>query len=426
MMNDNYFGKESVIEVDHLAGNPRFARGTFGEISIALYISKDNVDLSVMEEKKNVHPDVSYQLNQQKNGSKISFVAIKTIVVSCKSIKQSNIEFGEVSALRQLCTHPNIKSLLAVYPTSQNSTTFKLVSAYCPTDLYVSIEWRRRIQPKIELSLSTIQLIVSDVVSALQSIHTVPNCMIHNDIKPGNLLVSTTGMVQLCDFGLVQQFNPNSEVIYSGINHDGSTVSKPPKVRQGMTTLHYRSPEVLLGGESNHPAIDMYSVGVVLGELLLSGRTLFLGTNEMDQLNQIFSCLGTPSQQHWPNAKLLPYGSHLAFIHQPTKDVTEYIPRCTECTSLLDFLRKILTLDPERRLTSTQALQHPWLQNLEQGKERGRRILLQEELIPPELVEPFIWIDDLTKPDFTIPIQQALEVAAIRRSFLTNMDVWTT
>jgi serine/threonine protein kinase len=398
------FGKDFVIELGQSGKtNPRFAQGAFGDISIALFR-----DFSKKEDK-----DTWSSADSQESHGSVRFAAGKTV-----SFSKNHTEFGELQAWRQLSGHRNVVSLLAMYPSSD--TAFKFMSEYCPTDLYVSLEWRRRRQPKLQLSLSSIKLIMTDLFAALQFMHTSPNFMIHNDIKPGNILISTQGVMKLCDFGLAKKFDPELDCLYP---HNPEEESRQPSnVRQGMTTLHYRSPEVLLGGHSNSPAIDMYSAALVLGELL-TGRTLFQGRNEMDQLHQIFAYLGTPSNVLWPKSKHLPYGSHFTFADQPTKNVLDYIPRCAECNQLCEFLPFVLSLDPELRLSASKALQHPFLQC--QPPETKRRLLLQEELIPPELVEPFLLHGGATNADLTLPRQQALDLAMTRRSFLVEMDVWT-
>ena len=59
-------------------------------------------------------------------------------------------------------------------------------------------------------------------------------------------------------------------------------------------TRHYRAPELLFGAKYYGPAIDMWSAGCILGELLLK-TTLFPGTTDIDQLAKIFTVRGTPN-----------------------------------------------------------------------------------------------------------------------------------
>ena len=63
-------------------------------------------------------------------------------------------------------------------------------------------------------------------------------------------------------------------------------------------TLWYRAPEVLLGTTYATP-VDIWSCGCILAELV-TRRPLFPGLTETDQLTKIFSVLGLPGEESWP------------------------------------------------------------------------------------------------------------------------------
>jgi serine/threonine protein kinase len=88
--------------------------------------------------------------------------------------------------------------------------------------------------------------------------------MLHRDVKPGNILVSADGTLQLTDFGLAKAL-------------DQASVRLTSKGGGFLGTLHYAAPEQLTGRELS-PASDLYSLGVtmfeaVAGELPLQGKT---------------------------------------------------------------------------------------------------------------------------------------------------------
>ena len=73
-----------------------------------------------------------------------------------------------------------------------------------------------------------------------------------------------------------------------------------------MVTLYYRCPELLLGSTLYSTALDMWSLGCILGEICAGGKPLFPGQGEADQMNKIFSLLGSPTEDRWPGVSKLP------------------------------------------------------------------------------------------------------------------------
>jgi serine/threonine protein kinase len=398
------FDGDSIIDLRR-EGKPLFARGSFGEISVAL----------VRE---------THDGQQDTNGGVVRTVrlaAVKTLLKSTvvSFVEDSNGDWkasqrklcpnveNELYALQKLKPHPHIVALLALYAARDNgfssamqSSNLSLAFEYCPTDLHLTMEWRRRSVLTL-LSVETIQAIASDLFAALDHCHS--HGILHRDIKPGNILVSSTGVVKLCDFGLARTF-PSTD---AGLL---------PMKEDGLCTLAYRPPEVLMGGEYSHPSADMYSAGTVIAELLI-GRTLFLGVNNLDQMSKVFACLGTPTETHWPDAKHLPHG-RLQFRHYEPLPVTDFVPCSVECPPLADMLQRCLALDPTLRITSSDALEHPWLVNGRQAS----RLTMQLDLIPKDLDEPFLCAK--SSEDILVAAQQAIALASKRRTFLRNLDSW--
>jgi serine/threonine protein kinase len=112
------------------------------------------------------------------------------------------------------------------------------------------------------------------VAEALEAAHE--KNIIHRDLKPANLMVNGQGEVKVLDFGLAKR-----------IHQDGSRYSTMASTTPGlvMGTIHYMSPEQLLGEEMDTRS-DIYSLGVTLYQLV-SGRLPFTGdtpTKTMDRI----------------------------------------------------------------------------------------------------------------------------------------------
>ena len=112
---------------------------------------------------------------------------------------------------------------------------------------------------------------------ALASVHKLGIC--HRDIKPQNLLVDTkTHVLKICDFGSAKILAPTE-----------------PNISY-ICSRYYRAPELIFGAVHYTTAIDVWSTGCVMAEMLL-GSPLFPGDSGVDQLVEIIKVLGTPSKE---------------------------------------------------------------------------------------------------------------------------------
>ena len=106
-------------------------------------------------------------------------------------------------------------------------------------------------------------------------------------------------------------------------------------------------------------AIDVWSIGCILAELL-GGRPIFKGRDYVDQLNQILHYLGTPSED-----TLRRVGSPRAQDYIRSLPIRPRIPFSTlfpQANPLaIDLLSRMLCFDPARRISSEEALNHPYL-----------------------------------------------------------------
>lgn len=164
----------------------------------------------------------------------------------------------------------------------------------------------------------------------------------HQDLKPNNLLIDSRGVLKVADFGLAR-FLPEP----------GRQLT--PEV----VTRFYRAPELLFGARSYGPAVDIWSVGCIFGELMLRTPYLAGKDSDFDQLDTIFRARGTPSEDEWPDVKSLP--GYVAFGAQPKPPLsTLFTAAAPDALALLDAM---LRLNPMQRVSAEGALRHPYFTN---------------------------------------------------------------
>ncbi|XP_063811787.1 cyclin-dependent kinase-like 5 isoform X2 [Pseudophryne corroboree] len=170
------------------------------------------------------------------------------------------------------------------------------------------------------------------------------NDIVHRDIKPENLLISYNDILKLCDFGFARNLSEGSNANYT----------------EYVATRWYRSPELLLGAPYGK-AVDMWSVGCILGELS-DGQPLFPGESEIDQLFTIQRVLGPlPSEQmklFYSNPRF--HGMRFPAVNHPQSLERRYLGIISSV--LLDLMKNLLKLNPSDRYLTEQSLNHPAFQ----------------------------------------------------------------
>jgi len=127
-----------------------------------------------------------------------------------------------------------------------------------------------------------------------------------------------------------------------------------------ICSRYYRSPELIFGATDYNSAIDVWSVGCVVAELLL-GQPLFPGESGVDQLVEIIKVLGTPTrdQIHSMNPNYSEFKFPQIKAHPWNKVFRSRTP-----PDAIDLISKLLVYNPERRLKPLEALLHPFFDEL--------------------------------------------------------------
>nr|XP_025971118.1 mitogen-activated protein kinase 15 [Dromaius novaehollandiae]XP_025971119.1 mitogen-activated protein kinase 15 [Dromaius novaehollandiae] len=266
-------------------------------------------------------------------------VAVKKIFDAFRNRTDAQRTFREIMFLQEFGEHPNIIKLLDVIR-AQNDKDIYLVFESMETDLHAVIK-KGNLLKDIHKCYILYQLL-----KATKFIHS--GNVIHRDQKPSNILLDADCFVKLCDFGLARSL--------CQMNEDQSN----PALTEYVATRWYRAPEILLSSQSYTKGVDMWSIGCILGELLL-GKPLFPGTSTVNQIEQILRVIPAPSAEDIL-AMQSDYRASVIKRMSSRQRVTfeEILPSSTPLHAL-DLLKKLLVFNPDKRLTAEEALQHPYV-----------------------------------------------------------------
>ncbi|XP_068915772.1 cyclin-dependent kinase-like 4 isoform X1 [Tenebrio molitor] len=177
---------------------------------------------------------------------------------------------------------------------------------------------------------------IYQVTRAINYCHS--NHIIHRDVKPENVLVSSLGVVKLCDFGFARL------VCISG-----------EPCTEYVATRWYRAPELLVGEANYGAAVDIWAIGCLFAEMM-TGDPLFPGESDIDQLYLIVKMLGKPCHRH---QHLMSRSSHLRGMIKSASNETDlykHFPNWPLCA--LEFLSNCMKMDPHERSTSEELLKN--------------------------------------------------------------------
>ncbi|KAK9758498.1 Protein kinase domain [Popillia japonica] len=299
-------------------------------------------------------------------------VAIKKLARPFQSAVHAKRTYRELKLLKHM-RHENVIGLLDVFYPQNDTSQIYLVTHLMGADLNNIIRTQR-------LSDEHVQFLVYQILRGLKYIHSAG--VIHRDLKPSNIAVNEDCELKILDFGLARP----TETEMTGY----------------VATRWYRAPEIMLNWMHYNQTVDIWSVGCIMAELL-TGRTLFPGSDHIHQLNLIMEILGTPSDEFMQKITSESARSYIRSLPRlPKKDLQQVFTGANPAA--VDLLRLMLELDSDVRITAEQALAHPYLaqyadpadepvsaaydhstEDMELPVERWRELVLEEvrSFVPP-------------------------------------------
>lgn len=192
-----------------------------------------------------------------------------------------------------------------------------------------------------------IRCIVKQLLEGIHRLHQ--NKIIHRDMKSSNILVTKDGILKIADFGLARPYSLDTRCrVYTN----------------RVVTLWYRPPELLLGERNYGPSVDMWGIGCIMCELYCK-EPVMKGSSEIQQLDLIVDNLGPITPETWPGVNELPlYAKISKKLERPYRKLLFHrVKRYTQDEDALSLLEKLMKLDPKKRISAIDALDHDFFWN---------------------------------------------------------------
>ncbi|KAM9337881.1 mitogen-activated protein kinase 10 isoform 4-T4 [Symphorus nematophorus] len=270
-------------------------------------------------------------------------VAIKKLSRPFQNQTHAKRAYREL-VLMKCVNHKNIISLLNVFTPQKSLEEFQdvyLVMELMDANLCQVIQ--------MELDHERMSYLLYQMLCGIKHLHSAG--IIHRDLKPSNIVVKSDCTLKILDFGLARTA--------------GTSFMMTPYV----VTRYYRAPEVILGmGYKEN--VDIWSVGCIMGEMVRH-KILFPGRDYIDQWNKVIEQLGTPSPEFMK--KLQPTVRNYVENRPKYAGLTfpKLFPDCLfpadsehnklKASQARDLLSKMLIIDPAKRISVDEALQHPYI-----------------------------------------------------------------
>lgn len=269
-------------------------------------------------------------------------VAVKRILKCLDTHPMATRILRELKFLRLLSNHENIiqvKDVLLPGELQKFNDTF-VVFELMPTDLSHLLRSSTVLKPE------HVKYFMFQLLRGINFMHTAR--VFHRDLKPNNILINEKCELRICDFGLARATFENGPDTLFWTDY--------------VATRWYRAPELIMDYMTKYStAIDMWSVGCVFAEILSNGSVLFPGKNSRQQFELIIDVIGRPPPEaieklDSPQARrtLAPFLN----MHKPRRPLSSLFRHADPLA--VDILSRMLTFDPDERISALDALNHPY------------------------------------------------------------------
>lgn len=302
-------------------------------------------DVSCFQQEEQVGEGTYGQVWSARDKQTNELVALKKVRMESEREGFPLTAIREIKLLKTL-HHDNIVALKEIVTGNDGSrdsrnrsspgSSIYLVFEYMDHDLTGLMD-----TPSIRFEEEHIKCYMLQLLRGLKYCHD--RQVLHRDIKGSNLLIDNHGCLKIADLGLARSCGEEGR-----------------RYTNRVITLWYRPPELLLGANEYDMSVDMWSVGCLVAELLTL-KPLFPGKDEAEQTNFIFEMVGSPTESTWPGWRNLPQASSVPEGQRYQPYLARHLRKSKNVNaSAADLIQKLLTLDPSKRLTANEALNHEW------------------------------------------------------------------
>ena len=196
--------------------------------------------------------------------------------------------------------------------------------------------------PPVVLRVVAVKMLV-----ALAHLHSAVST-IHRDVKPKNILLSSSGALKLADFGLARE----------GVS---SEVDQPSTF---VGTLVYMAPETFRSQGCSSPSTDIWALGISLCELSVGVHPMLFAAQRKHREHELHRHIFSGKEA---NAQLQELGFWETYEFARKEKMTLPENNASFSEAMRNFVDAMLQRDPSRRATASQLLSHPWI--LEAGED---------------------------------------------------------
>lgn len=348
-----------VLQVDSLQKNyymiSRLGYGSFGYALLAKY--KKNIGDFFSRDI----PVTGTMLQPIRNGnfSYVKCTGLVAVKVMKTQLANSSdyLRVNEVKFILSIPSHPNLLQIYDLF-IDESSGKLNIVMEPMNQNLYQFIQKHVGRQ----LGVNVVKSMLSQLLNAIRHIHS--HGFFHRDVKPENILVSSTSqyygsksnipadrvkdayVLKLCDYGLAK----NVKTIRT--------------LTPYVSTRWYRAPEILLRYANYSQPIDIWAFASVAVELV-NFRPLFCGRNETDQIWHVLKVLGHPKNSNrddiggkWEKATEL--SQNLGFTMPYTMGTSIHHILPSQYDDLAESIKHCFLWDPDARPTAEELSRSPY------------------------------------------------------------------